>query len=69
MDLVVRVEPTVELVRVRLLLGFDVRSQVRAHEVVRVALELGRHVFGEKGDLRVVGLGLEMGLRLPWARD
>ena len=54
MDLVVGLEPAVVLLRVRLLLGLDIRGQVCAHEVVRVALELGRHVLGEEGDLRVV---------------
>ena len=35
--------------------GLDVRGEIRAHEVVRVALELGRHVCGEEchvGDAR-----------------
>ena len=32
--------------------GLDVRGQIRAHEVVRVALELGRHVSGEEGHVR-----------------
>ena len=32
--------------------GLDVRGQVIAHEVVRVALELDRHVRGEEGHVR-----------------
>mmetsp|Transcript_22232 Transcript_22232/g.53239 ORF Transcript_22232/g.53239 Transcript_22232/m.53239 type:complete len:250 (+) Transcript_22232:420-1169(+) len=68
LDLIrVLVELAVELVRVRLRLGLDVRAQVRAHEVVRVALELGRHVLGEEGDLvdthRVDG-DVEVGRRI-----
>mmetsp|Transcript_23059 Transcript_23059/g.54848 ORF Transcript_23059/g.54848 Transcript_23059/m.54848 type:complete len:456 (-) Transcript_23059:22-1389(-) len=66
LDLIrVLVELAVELVRVRLRLGLDVRAQVRAHEVVHVALELGRGVGGEEGhvlDARRGDGGMKVGV-------
>ena len=56
-------KPAVVLFRVRLHGRLDVRGQVRAHEVVRVALKLGRHVRSEEshvGNVHRVDGGMEV---------